>query len=110
MERFESYINQSLSLYSIFGYLLPGFFLTTLFVIDYDLAAILRIMNNNEEIKLSLIRNLDLKIYYVLDFFSTGTLSDFKFIPFLLFIFFCYLIGHVISAFASLLIERLVLP
>ncbi|WP_288372424.1 hypothetical protein [uncultured Algoriphagus sp.] len=107
MERFQNYINQSLSLYSIFGYLLPGFFLTSLLIVDYDLAAILRKMENNSEIKLETIKSLDLKIYYLLDFFSTGTLSDFKFIPFILFLFFCYLIGHVVSAFASLFIERL---
>jgi hypothetical protein len=34
-------------------------------------------------------------------------MSDFKIIPFTIFIFFCYLLGHVISAFSSFFIERL---
>jgi hypothetical protein len=100
-------INQSLNLYSIFGYLLPGFFFTSLVIIDYDLSKIFRHYGGEKLITLESLKLMDLKINYILDFFSTGTMSDFKFIPFIIFLFFCYLIGHIISAFSSFIIERL---
>ena len=106
MESINRQILQPLNLYSIFGYLLPGFFLTTLLVADYDLSAILRLHDNNTPVKLETIKSLDLKVNYILDFFSSGTLSDFKFIPFLLFLLLCYLLGHIVSAFSSFVIER----
>ncbi|MFT7158046.1 MAG: hypothetical protein ACI8Q1_003072 [Parvicella sp.] len=106
MESINNQIRQPLNLYSIFGYLLPGFFLTTLLIVDYDLSSILRLHDTNTPVKLETIKSLDLKVNYILDFFSSGTLSDFKFIPFLLFLLFCYLIGHIVSAFSSFVLER----
>ncbi|MEM5872229.1 MAG: hypothetical protein QW051_05140 [Candidatus Aenigmatarchaeota archaeon] len=100
-------INQSLNLYSIFGYLLPGFFFTSLIIIDYDLAKIFRHYGQEKILTLESLKSMDLKVNYILDFFSTGTMSDFKFIPFIIFLFFCYLIGHIISAFSSFILERL---
>ena len=108
MEISTKSISQSLNLYSIFGYLLPGFFLTTLFILDYDFTAIIRYYDRCNSLTLQELKGLNLKVHYVLDFFSTGTMSDFKFIPFLIFIFFCYLLGHLVSAFSSLVIERLI--
>lgn len=108
MESISNQIRQPLNMYSIFGYLLPGFFLTTLLVVDYDISAILRLHDKPNPIKLETIKALDLKVNYILDFFSSGTLSDFKFIPFVLFLLFCYLIGHIISAFSSFFIERFI--
>ena len=99
-------INQSLNLYSIFGYLLPGFFFTSLIIIDYDLSKIFRRYGQEKTMTLESLKLMDLKVNYILDFFSTGTMSDFKFIPFIIFLFFCYLIGHIISAFSSFIIER----
>jgi hypothetical protein len=107
MENSESHIREPLNLYSIFGYLLPGFFLTTLMVIDYDVSAILRLHDSLGTVKLENIKSLDLKANYVLQLFSTDDLQDYKFIPFILFLLFCYLIGHVVSAFSSFFIERL---
>lgn len=108
MESINNQIRQPLSLYSIFGYLLPGFFLTTLLIVDYDLSSILRLHDTNTPVTLETIKSLDLKVNYILDFFSSGTLSDFKFVPFLLFLLFCYLLGHIVSAFSSLLLERFI--
>jgi hypothetical protein len=108
MEAYTSHIREPLNLYSVFGYLLPGFFLTSLFVVDYDLSSILRLNSSKEFINLADVRALDLKVNYILSFFSTGTLSDFKFIPFIVFLLFCYLLGHLISAFASFFIERVI--
>lgn len=107
METSTRSINQSLNLYSVFGYLLPGFFFPTLLIIDYDLAKIFRHYGQEKGLNLIDFKVLDLKMYYVLNFFSTGTMSDFKIIPFIIFLFFCYLLGHIISAFSSFVIERL---
>lgn len=89
-------LTSSQNLYTIFGYLFPGFLLVTLFVIDVDLNSFLN--NKNEE----------LKIESILNFFSQGTMSDFKIIPFFIFMFFCYLMGHIISAISSIIIERII--
>lgn len=89
-------ITSSQNLYTIFGYLFPGFLLVTLFVIDVDLNSFL---NNKSD---------ELKIQSILNFFSQGTMSDFKIIPFFIFMFFCYLLGHIISAISSIIIERFV--
>lgn len=106
MELSTRSINQSLNLYSIFGYLLPGFFFTSMIIIDYDFAKIFRQYVQDKALTLESLKQMDLKVNYILDFFSTGTMSDFKFIPFIIFLFFCYLIGHIISAFSSFIIER----
>lgn len=107
MELSSKSINQSLNLYSIFGYLLPGFFLVSLLIIDYDFSKLMRTYDQTGKLSLQDIKALDLKINYVADFFSTGTMSDFKFIPFLIFLFFCYLIGHLVSALSSFFLERI---
>lgn len=106
MELSTKSISQSLNLYSIFGYLLPGFFLTSLLIIDYDFTAIIRYYDIHKTITLPELKTLNLKVNYILNFFSTGTMSDFKFIPFLIYIFFCYLLGHIVSAISSLFLER----
>jgi hypothetical protein len=101
-------MSKSLNLYSIFGYLLPGFFMTALLVIDYDLSKIIRAYSLSMDLSLQAIREMDLTVNYIFNFFSTGTMSDFKIIPFVVFLFFCYLLGHIISAISSLFIEKLV--
>ena len=108
MEISTKSINQSLNLYSIFGYLLPGFFLVTLLIIDYDFSKVMREYSSRKHITLEIIQSIDLKINYILSYFSKGTMQDFKIIPFIIFIFFCYLLGHIISAISSLLLERLI--
>jgi hypothetical protein len=106
MEQYKNHIRQPLNLYSIFGYLLPGFFLISLLIIDFDGSTLItKYWENEKVVKADFLT--DLKLNYFLDFFSSGTLSDFKFIPFVIFLLFCYLIGHVISALSSLFIERL---
>lgn len=99
-------INQSLNLYSIFGYLLPGFFLSSLIIVDYDFTKAVRFYRLNHKLNFTQLEDLDLKINSVVSFFSTGTMTDFKFIPFLIFLFFCYLLGHLVSAFSSFFLER----
>jgi hypothetical protein len=101
MEISTKSIGQSLNLYTIFGYLLPGFLLPCLLIVDYDFCMVIRDFQKKHKMTLENLNLLDLKVDYILNFFSTGTMSDFKFIPFLIFIFFCYLLGHLVSAFSS---------
>jgi hypothetical protein len=107
MKELSENIRNSLTAYSIFGYLLPGFFITTLLIFDYDGSKIIRLFQVEGEITMDLLKSQDLKTEYILHFFSSGTISDFKFIPFAIFLLFCYLLGHIISAFSSFGIERL---
>ena len=41
-------ISQSLNLYAVFGYLLPGFFLATLYIVDFDVSLILRLYSHGK--------------------------------------------------------------
>lgn len=102
----NKYLNNSFNLYSIFGYLLPGFFLISLVVIDYDFCSVARSYIENKELKLNVLRNSDLKINFIFDYFNSGDFSDFKFISFIIFMFFCYLLGHIVSAISSFVLER----
>jgi hypothetical protein len=100
-------ISQSLNLYAVFGYLLPGFFLTTLYIVDFDVSLIMRLYSNGQILKFKDVENVEnLRLNLLMSYFSSGTMSDFKFIPFIIFIFFCYVLGHIISSFSSLIIER----
>ena len=108
MSKFTDGVKSSFTLYDIFGYLLPGFFLVSLLVLDYDAAKIIREYSRNGSITYEAISELHLKTELLLRFFSSGSLNDFKFIPFLLFLIFCYLIGHVVAAFSSYLLERVI--
>jgi hypothetical protein len=91
MEQYKNHIGQPLNLYSIFGYLLPGFFLISLFVVDFDGSTfITKYWENGKVVDSNFLADLNLN--YILDFFSSGTLSDFKFIPFIIFLLFCYLL------------------
>lgn len=109
MEISTKSISQSLNLYSVFGYLLPGFFLTTLFILDYDFCTIIRYYSKCNSLTVQELNAMNLKVHYIMNFFSTGTMTDFKFIPFIIYIFFCYLLGHLVSAFSSLILEKLII-
>lgn len=72
-------------------------------------------MEPNTTLTLDTFESVELKANYILRLFSVFQLDeggeqviDFKFIPFVLFLLFCYLIGHLISAFSSFALERLI--
>jgi hypothetical protein len=100
---------QSLTAYTVFGYLLPGFFLVALTIFDFDVAKLITYYIRDGCLTVELFKDNDYLTAYLLNFFSTGSFTDFKIIPFLVFLFFCYLLGHIISSFSSLLIERKIL-
>jgi hypothetical protein len=100
---------QSLTAYTIFGYLLPGFFLVALILFDFDVTKLLTYYVENKSLTIEVFENKDYLTGYLLHFFSTGSFTDFKIIPFLVFLLFCYLLGHIISSFSSLFIERIIL-
>jgi hypothetical protein len=110
MEDSTKSLNLSLNLYSIFGYLLPGLFFTLLYIIDFDLSLIFREYSKGNIISLESLSDMpNVRTNLLLSYFSNGTFSDFKFIPFLIYLFLCYLLGHIISACSSLILERLLI-
>jgi hypothetical protein len=99
------------TVYDLLGYLLPGLFFLTLLVFEYDMG---RAMTYYLTHKLSFAGieadAARYKLPYIMRFLSwQQTPTDFKFVPFLLLIVLAYLLGHIISAISSTLIEKLFL-
>lgn len=110
MERIRD-IKSPFTFYDLFGYLMPGIMFIALWLVEYDVGDLMHYYVNNEHCPSSfdnytLDFNEDLKIDYVIGFFSWGGSGDFKFIPFFLFLLLTYLMGHVIAAMSSFFIER----
>lgn len=107
MERLREF-RSSFWFYDIMGYLLPGFFFVCLVIIDYDLSTLMRFnaahKNGLESLTLE---NVHFKMEYFFNFLTWNTDSDFKFTTILIMMLFCYVIGHIIAAISSYLIERL---
>lgn len=94
-------IKQPLSMYDLFGYLLPGFFFYTLVVIDFDGSKVLRHLLSAKTID-----GIDKCGYnYVLEFFMKFIYYDsktgFGLVTFIIFMIFCYLTGHIMASFSS---------
>jgi hypothetical protein len=105
MEQLKEF-RSSFLMYDIFGYFLPGFFFTCLIIIDYDLTRIIDFyVGHNNSLATLDQENLRYKLDYLFRFFTWNTESDFKFTTLAIYIFFCYLIGHIIAAMSSFLIE-----
>ncbi len=94
-------VKQSLGLYDIFGYILPGFFFFALIIIDYDCSKILRYLSEHKSLKGIEDAGLNFKLNYFLDFIYFKPSGGYGIVTFLIFIIFCYLTGHIISAFSS---------
>lgn len=108
MERLNK-VRSSFWFYDVFGYLIPGFFFICLIIIDYDVSTLMRFSENHNGLHELLItnrENVNFKLEYLFRFLSWNqTGNDFKFTPFVLLILFCYIIGHLVSAISSLVIE-----
>ncbi len=99
------------TVYDVLGYLLPGLFFLTLLVFEYDMGRALTYYLSH---KLSFTgiegEAVRYKLPYIMKFLSwQQTPTDFKFVPFVLLIVLAYLIGHIISAVSSTVIEKLFL-
>jgi len=99
-------IKQSIGLYDLFGYILPGFFFFAIFIIDYDGSKILRYFDEHKTIKGIESSTLNFKLNYFLDFIYYDSKGGLGLITFLIFIVFCYLVGHIMSAFSSFLAKH----
>lgn len=107
MERFKEF-RSSFWFYDFTGYLLPGFFFVCLFIIDYDLSTLMRYNATHVDGFISLSNNdLHFKMEYLFKFLTWNSDSDFKFTTVLISLLFCYVIGHIIAAISSYLIESL---
>lgn len=110
MERLNK-VRSSFWFYDVFGYLIPGFFFICLIIIDYDVSTLMRFNASHNDGLQELLNgdgneNIHFKLDYLFRFLSWDqTGNDFKFTPFVLLILFCYIIGHLISAISSLVIE-----
>jgi len=101
-----SEIKQSIGLYDLFGYILPGFFCFAIFIIDYDGSKILRYFDEHKTIRGIENAPLNFKLNYFLDFIYYDAKGGLGLITFLIFIVFCYLVGHIMSAFSSFLAKH----
>lgn len=101
-------IKQPLGLYDFFGYLLPGFFLFCLLIIDFDGSKILRYYIANHTLKGIENQSNSYTLKYLLDFINYKATANFGIIQFIIFLFFCYLSGHIMASFSSLLSKHII--
>jgi hypothetical protein len=105
MEKLSQFRSSTI-VYDIFGYLLPGFFFVSLIIIDFDFGHILKFyFTHNHSLKQISESDFTYKLSYLFNFLTWNTDSDFKFTTLLMLIMFCYLLGHVIAAVSSLVLE-----
>jgi hypothetical protein len=97
------------TVYDVLGYLLPGLFFLTLLVFEYDMGRALTYYLSNK-LSFSGIEGeaARYKLPYIMRFLSwQQSPTDFKFVPFLLLVVLAYLLGHIISAVSSTVVEKL---
>ena len=93
------YINIPLNVSEFFLHLMPGLFFLLLFIIDYDLVAILNGLNNS---------NHKFIFEELNEFVTFKGFQESKIISFIFLILFCYIIGYLLSAVSSILLEKFV--
>jgi hypothetical protein len=96
-------IKQPLGLYDVFGYILPGFLLFSLIIIDNDVNPIIQRIFENDENLLIMNDLFSVKLYnyfFQNDGFGSGL------IPLILLLIFSYVLGHMISAFSSFMSKQ----
>ena len=102
-------VRQPLGLYDIFGYLLPGFFLYSILIVDFDGSKILRYyLNHKNSLKGIDTAHLGFKLEYFLNFIYYDNSNGFGLIPFIIFSIFCYLTGHLMASFSSFIVIQIV--
>jgi hypothetical protein len=108
MEETIKELKQPFGLYDIFGYLLPGFFFVTIFIVDFDFSKIIRYFLKNHSLEGIDLAGYNFKYKYFFRFIYHESNSSFGVIPFLVFLIFCYLIGHVMASFSSFLSKHFI--
>ena len=78
-----------------------------LFIIDFDFGAILTFYSDHKH-SLALLKAGDIhyKMTYLFQFLTWNTASDFKFTTMFMLVMFCYLLGHIIAAISSQVLEK----
>lgn len=108
MERLKE-IRASFWFYDILGYLLPGFFIICLLIIDYDVTELIKfkdLHHSINSINTSKETLVNFKIQYFFRFLSWDEGgNDFKLTTLFILLLFCYIIGHMIAAISSFFIE-----
>jgi hypothetical protein len=108
MEEQLKEIKQPLGLYDLFGYLLPGFFFYALFIIDFDGSKIMRYFMEKHTLAGIENEHFNFKLKFFLDFIFYDSKLGLGIIPFLIFLIFCYLTGHVMASFSSFLAKHFI--
>lgn len=91
--------------YTFFGYLLPGFYFLFLFLIDIDGTLLISEYMKNHIID-GLLSSVNTKSGIIIHYFNGGLSNEIKFCFILIFLLFCYLLGHLISVLSSVILER----
>ena len=101
----------SFSLYDITGYLLPGLFFFIILLFEYDMGRALNYYFEHQRSFAGIGHDGALyKLPYLMNFLAWDqTPADFKLMPLLLLLLLCYLLGHVIAAISSMVLEKLIL-
>ena len=101
----------SFSLYDITGYLMPGLFFVIIMVFEFDMGRALNFYFTHNRSFEGLSKEAALyKLPYLMNFLAWAqTPTEFKIMPLLLLLLMCYLLGHVIAAISSLVIEKFIL-
>ena len=94
--------------YDFFGYLLPGVFFVAIFIFEYDIGKALTFYLDHGRSFDNLSKDAELyKLPYLMKFLAWDQFpSDFKVVPFILLLIACYLLGHIIAALSSTVIEK----
>jgi len=105
MDKLNEFRSSSL-MYDIFGYFLPGFFFICIIIIDFDFGSILKFYFEHNHSLVGLKHgDITYKMEYLFKFLTWNTDSEFKFTTVIMLILFCYLLGHIIAAISSLVLE-----
>ena len=97
--------------YDFLGYLLPGLFFLLILLFEYDMGrAISSYLDHQRSFDFVAKDAALYKLPYLMKLLSwEQTPKDFKFMPLLLLLIVCYLLGHAIAAISSIFIEKIVL-
>jgi hypothetical protein len=103
MEEYKNF-TKPLTAYTIFGYVLPGFFFISLLVFDFSFSNVEEMLEPDIAANYQIAVDISIQL---LNLFKPHAQYQFAFISLVLFIFFCYFLGHIISAVSSFFIERI---
>ena len=97
--------------YDLFGYLLPGVFFLAILIFEFDMGRAISFYLDHGRTFTHVSNQAELyKLPYLMKFLAWEQLpTDFKVVPFVLLLVGCYLLGHIIAALSSAVLEKVML-